>query len=271
MKFGPLASLLALLLLLTAPTPSFGQYETRVWNSYSIGLPLAKDLGLRGSYMKSLDLSDSPVSTSFNWYSLRLNYKYSKDWSFEVGSAWMSLPSDNRTTFRVMAEGTHRMNLDKRFVLRNSIQLESHNRQENRFDYRVIYLARLGLRKRLDLDLFKVAPSLTYALFYNIGGAPIRYFNEQNEEIARKASIGLHRGRIMANFNFKISDPIRLSAYYMNQHEFNLVLSPTNKINVPNPSNGRIQRPFNNQHIIGVSLTYQLKGNGGDGFLPINF
>lgn len=269
MKIGSLACVLALLLLLTAPTPSFAQYETRVWNSYSVGLPLAKDLGLRGTYMKSLNLSDSQVSTSFNWYSLRLNYKYSKDWSFEVGSAWMNLPSDNRTTFRFMAEGTHRMNLDKRFVLRNSIQLESHNRQETRFDYRVIYSSRLGLRKRLDF--LKVAPSLTYALFYNIGGALIRYFNEQNEEIARKASNGLHRGRIMANFNFKVSDPIRLSVYYMNQHEFNLVLSQTNKINVLNPNTGRIQRPFNNQHIIGVSLTYQLKGNGGDGYLPINF
>lgn len=269
MKIGLVACILSLVFLLTAPTPSFGQYETRVWNSYSIGLPIARDLGLRGSYMKSLNLSDSPVSTAFNWYSLRLNYKYSKDWSFEIGSAWMNLPSENRTTLRMMAEGTHRMTLDKRFVLRNSIQLESHNRQETRFDYRVIYSARLGLRKRLDL--LNVAPSLTYALFYNIGGAPIRYFNEQNEEIARKASNGLHRGRIMANFNFKISDPIRLSVYYMNQHEFNLVLSGTNKINVLNPTTGRIQRPFNHQHILGISLTYQIKGNGGEGFLPINF
>jgi len=269
MKIGSLACVLVLVFLHTAPTPSFGQYETRLWNSYSIGLPVAKDLGLRGAYMKSLDLSDTPVSTSFNWYTLRLNYKYSKDWSFEVGSAWMNLPQENKTTWRIMAEGTHRMNLDRRLVLRNSIQLESHNRQENRFDYRVIYSSRLGFRKRLDF--LKVAPSLTYALFYNIGGAPIRYFNEQNEEIARKASNGLHRGRIMANFNFKISDPIRLSIYYMNQHEFNLVLSQTNKINVLNPNTGRIQRPFTNQHIIGVSLSYQLKGNGGEGFLPINF
>jgi hypothetical protein len=269
MKIGLISALAVFALVLATQTPSYGQYETRIWNSYSVGLPLAKDLGMRGTYMRSLDLSDSPLSTAFNWYSLRVNYKYNKDWSFELGSAWMNLPTDNKTTFRVMLEGTHRMTLDKRFVLRNSIQFESHNRQESRFDYRVIYSSRLGLRKRLDF--LKVAPSLTYALFYNIGGAPIRYFNEQNEEIARKASNGLHRGRIMANFNFKVSDPIRLSVYYMNQHEFNLVLSETNKINVANPTTGRVQSPFNNQHILGISLTYQLKGNGGDGFLPINF
>lgn len=181
----------------------------------------------------------------------------------------MGLPSDNKTTFRVMAEGTYRITLDRKFVLRNSLQLEAHNDQEPRFDYRAIVSSRLGLRKRLDL--LKVAPSLTYFLFYNIGGDRIRYFNESGEPIARKPSNGLHRGRIMANFNFKLSDPLRLSIYYMNQHEFNLVLSETNKINVLNPNTGRIQRPFNNQHIIGVSLTYTLQGKGGDGFLPINF
>ncbi|MFL0684868.1 MAG: DUF2490 domain-containing protein [Algoriphagus aquaeductus] len=257
------------LVLVTAPFSTQAQYETRIWNSYSVVMPLQKDLSLRGTYMKSLAISESPVKTSFNWYSLRLNYKYNKDWNFELGGAWMGLPGRDRTTFRTMVEGTHRMVLNKKFVLRNSLQLEAHNDQEPRFDYRAIYSSRLGLRKRLDL--LKVAPSITYSLFYNLGGDPIRYFNDRGEQIARKAANGLHRGRIMANFNFKVSDPIRLSVYYINQHEFNLVFSETNKINVLNPTNGRIQRPFNNQHILGISLSYQLKGNGGEGFLPINF
>ncbi len=219
--------------------------------------------------MKSLGMDDSQVETAFNWYSLRLNYKYNKDWNFGMGTAWMHVPSLDRTTFRFILEGTHRIVLDRRYVLRNSLQFEAHNDQEYRFDQRVILSSRIGLRKRLDF--LKVAPSLSYFLFYNIGGAPIRYFNEQGEEIARKPSNGLHRGRIMANFNFKISDPLRLSIYYMNQHEFNLVLSETNKINVLNPNTGRIQRPFNNQHIIGISLSYQLKGLNTDGVLPFNF
>ena len=248
---------------------SFGQYQTRLWNSLSVGAPLTENLSIKGSYLKSLDLSSPELQTSFNWYALKLGYQINSDWTVDLGTAWMNLPSSGRTTNRIFVEANHRIKLDRKFVLRNSVQFERHNEQEQRFDYRFIFSSRIGLRKRLDF--LKVAPSLTYNLFYNIGGAPVRYFHEQGEEIARDGANGFHRGRIMANFNFKLSDPLRLSVYYMNQHEFNLVLSETNKINVTNPNNGRIQRPFNNQHIIGIALSYQFKGLNGEGFLPINF
>lgn len=252
-----------------SPKIASAQYETRIWNSYSIGVPLTENLDIKGSFLKALDPSGQDLETSFNWYALKLGYQIHKDWTLDLGTAWMQVPSADRTTNRIFVEGTHRLKLDKRFVLRNSLQFESHNNQEPRFDYRFILSSRIGLRKRLDF--LNVSPSLTYSLFYNIGGAPVRYFNEQGEEFAREAANGFHRGRITANFNFKVSDPIRLSLYYTNQHEFNLVLSETNKINVPNPNTGRIQRPFNNQHIIGIALSYQFKGLNGEGFLPINF
>jgi len=269
MKSNLKFSLLFFYFLLLVTQQSFAQYKTRLWNSLSVGAPLTDNLSIKGSYMKSLDLSSPGLETSFNWYSIKLGYQVNKDWSVDFGTAWMNLPSSGRTTNRIFVEGNQRIKLDKRFVLRNSLQFERHNDQEKRFDYRFILSSRIGLRKRLDF--LKVAPSLTYSLVYNIGGAPVRYFDEQGEEIARDAANGFHRGRLMANFNFKLSDPIRLSVYYMNQHEFNLVLSETNKINVTNPNTGRIQRPFNNQHIIGIALSYQFKGINGDGFLPINF
>ncbi len=269
MKFNLYPILISSLFFLGISKQAFGQYENRLWNSYGIAAPLTKNLNIKGSYLKSLDLSGPEIQTSFNWYALKLGYKIDKNWAVDLGTAWMNLPNSKRTTNRVFIEGTHRLNLDKKFVLRNSLQFERHNDAEQRFDYRFIWSSRIGLRKRLDF--LKVAPSLTYNLFYNIGGSPVRYFNEQGEEFARNSANGLHRGRIMANFNFKLSDPLRLSIYYMNQHEFNLVLSESNKINVTNPNNGRIQRPFNNQHIIGVALSYQIKGLKGEGYLPINF
>lgn len=269
MKSKSTLFLLCVILFFGTKQESFGQYQTRLWNSYSLGAPLTDKLSIRGSFLKSLDLSSPEIQTSFNWYAFKLSYQIDKDLSVNIGTAWMTLPSSNRTTNRIFVEGTHRIKLDKTFNLRNSLQFERHNDQESRFDYRFILSSRIGLRKRLDF--LKVAPSLTYNLFYNIGGSPVRYFNEQGEQIARDAANGFHRGRITANFNFKLSGPLRLSVFYMNQHEFNLVLSETNKINVLNPTNGRIQRPFNNQHIIGISLSYQLNGMKGEGFLPINF
>ena len=260
---------LLLLLLIGSPQSAQGQYKTRLWSSFNVGAPLTEKLDIRASYIKSLNIDEPGLETSFNWYAAALTYQVSKDWRLQMGTAWMNLPSSGRTTHRWTMEGSHRIKLDRRFTLRNSLQLEAHNDQESRFDYRVILGSRIGLRKRLDF--LGVAPSLNYALFFNIGGAPIRYFSESGEEIARKPSNGLHRGRLMANFNFNISKPIRLSLYYINQHEFNLVLSETNKINVLNPNTGRIQRPFNNQHIIGLALSYQIKPLNGEGFLPINF
>ncbi|GMQ29849.1 DUF2490 domain-containing protein [Algoriphagus confluentis] len=255
--------------LIGRPQVVLGQYKTRLWSSFNVGAPLTDKLDVRASYIKSLKVDEPGFETAFNWYAAALTYQLSKDWRLQLGSAWMHLPSSGRTTHRWTLEGSHKMKLDRRFSLRNSLQLESHNDQEPRFDYRVIFGSRVGLRKRLDF--LGVAPSLNYALFFNIGGNPIRYFSESGEEITRKTSNGLHRGRLMANFNFKISKPIRLSLYYINQHEFNLVFSETNKINVLNPINGRIQRPFNNQHIIGFALSYQIKPLNGEGFLPINF
>ncbi len=269
MKNFQLLSFPLVLIFWFLPRISQAQFETRIWNSYSIGAPLTENLDIKGSFLKSIDPSGQEIETAFNWYSLKLGYQINKDWALDFGTAWMHLPSANRTTNRIFVEGTHRLKLDKKFVLRNSLQFEAHNNQEPRFDYRFVLSSRIGLRKRLEF--LKVAPSLTYSLFYNIGGAPVRYFNEQGEEFAREAANGFHRGRITANFNFKLSDPLRLSLYYMNQHEFNLVLSETNKINVLNPNTGRIQRPFNNQHIIGIALSYQFKGLNGEGFLPINF
>jgi hypothetical protein len=122
----------------------------------------------------------------------------------------------------------------------------------------------LGLRKRLDF--LKLAPSASYLLFYNIGGTPIRYFNESGEQIAYQAANGFHRGRLIFNLNNKLSKQIRASIFYLNQHEFNLG-KETRNINVLNPNTGRIQRPFNNYHVLGFSLTYILPGTNNKPYL----
>lgn len=244
------------------------QERTKVWNTFSLGMPLTDNLDARVAYLHSTDITDEGRN-NFNWYQIRLAYRINSTWSTRVGTAWLSIPSSNRTTNRIFVNAIYRKKLNRRLVLRSGIQFETHSEEEYRFDHRVILSSRLGLRKRLKF--LRVAPSLSYGLFYNIGGANIRYFNNEGEEIARKPANGFHRGRILANFNFKISDPIRLSLYYMNQHEFNLGFSPTNQINVLNPNTGRIQRPFNNFHVIGLSVSYQLKGKHNENFLPINF
>ena len=129
-KFSLLFSVFTLLIA----QESFAQYKTRLWNSFSVGAPLTENLSIKASYMKSLDLSSPQLETSFNWYSLKLGYQIDKDWSVDFGTAWMNLPGSGRTTNRIFAEGNHRIKLNKKFSLRNSLQVERHNDQEERFD-----------------------------------------------------------------------------------------------------------------------------------------
>lgn len=248
--------------------PSRAQQETRIWNTLSLGLPLTDNLDGRIAYLHSTDITDG-VQNNFNWYQARLAYRFNSKWSARIGTVWLTAPTSNGTRSRLYINTFYRQKLNKSLLLKNGIQLETHSQNETRYDHRIILMSRLGLRNRLKF--LGVSPSLSYSLFYNIGGNDIRYFDDSGEQIAKKPSNGFHRGRILANFNFKISDPIRLSVYYMNQHEFNLNLSPDNHINVLNPGNGRIQRPFNNYHVIGMTLSYQLKGRHEDNLLPINF
>lgn len=266
MKSKPFLHLILLLFLLSSPGLAYGQYSTRLWNNFTLGAPITQNWSARLSYMKSTNLNSGDFNTAFNWYSIRLNYKYDLNWNFNFGVACMELPLVDRTTTRVFAEGTYRIILSRRLVLKNSLQMEWHNKEEYRFDYRAIWSSRIGLRRRLEF--LKVAPSLTYSLFFNAGGTPIQYFDEIGEKIARNPSLGIHRGRVQANFNFKLNPLMRLSVFYINQHEFNLAFSETRRINVLNPNTGRIQRPFNNQHIIGTTLSFNISPRLGDSFFP---
>lgn len=261
--------LVTLILTGIIPASSYGQNDWRAWNSFSVGLPLTKNLDGRIAYLRSTDITNGIFENNFNWYQFRLNYEINRNWDVRMGTTWMNQPASGATTNRIFIDAFHRIKLNKRFVLKNGVQFETHNNVENRYDQRIILMSRLGLRRRLRI--LNVAPSVSYNLYYNIGGSPLTYYNESAIVIAQNSPNGFHRGRILINFNFKLSDPIRLSIYYMNQHEFNLLSSETNKINVFNPVKGNIQRPFNNYNVVGIALSYQLKGKNKDSLLPFNF
>jgi len=240
------------------------QQEIRYWGSFNLDAPLTKKIDIKLNYLRSIEEIESGIKTNFNWYQIRFNYEINKKWDVQAGTAWMQVPAYNTTTNRIYARVFKSSKINKHLVLRNGIQIENHSKEEYRFDQRIILISRLGLRKRLEF--LKLAPSASYLLFYNIGGNPIRYFNESGEQIAYQAANGFHRGRLILNLNTKIGKQIRASIFYMNQHEFNLG-KETRNINVLNPNTGRIQRPFNNYHTLGFSLTYILPGTNNKPYL----
>lgn len=245
------------LLLISLPGFLHAQQEVRYWGSFYLNVPLTKKFDMRMNYLRSIESKESETRTNFNWYQIRFNYEINKNWDVQAGTSWMHLPSSLITTNRVFGRVFKRTKINNRFILRNGIQIEHHSEEEKRFDRRVILISRLGLRKRIEL--LKLAPSVSYLLFYNIGGTPLKYFNASEEQIAFQEANGFHRGRLVLNLNAKVTKQLRANVFYMNQHEFNLG-KETRNINVLNPNTGRIQRPFNNYHVFGISLSYTLPG-----------
>ena len=140
--------------------------------------------------------------------------------------------------------------MGKKITWTNSIQGEIHSANEKNYNYRIIYITRFAPRRKLDF--LNLSPSISYWLFYNIGGKAIQYFDESGSPLAKDTPDGLHRGRFILNLSKKINHNLSLSLYYLNQHEFNLT---GNDLNVVNPRNGKIIRPFSNYQVAGISLS----------------
>lgn len=138
----------------------------------------------------------------------------------------------------------------------NAMRFEWHSKNENRFRQRIGLSTRLALRKRVTP--LKLSPSVTYAVFYNIGGSPIRYYDKDAQLVARQTPDGLHRSRLTLDLNAKLTDYLRVSLYYMKQSEFNFLATDTRKMNVYDPVRNRTLRPFNNFNAIGLTAMVNL-------------
>jgi hypothetical protein len=217
------------------------------WDGVGVRAGITKKLDVGVNHLRSYNMSRS-FRNNFNQWGINAGYDFSKRASLSGGFVLTSLPARARSYNRLFAKGTYKTRVAHNLTWSNSLQLEAHSGQRQ-YDYRVIYMTRLGPRKRLAF--LNLSPSASYWLYYNIGGAPVAYYDEPGASPDMKSASGLHRGRFIANLNSKIDRNLSLSLYYINQHEFNLT---GNDINVKNPNTGKIARPFRNYNVIGLRL-----------------
>jgi hypothetical protein len=157
---------------------------------------------------------------------------------------------------RFVLRGTYKIPLADVLNWSNSIQGEIHSSNEIRYRYRLIYITRLATKKRLDF--LRLSPSASYSLFYNIGGDPIQYYDNNEVAIVNQTPDGFHRGRLSLNLNSKITRNMTLSVYYMMQREFNLFTDDYHNINIVNPVTGKTVRRFQDYNVIGTTLSFDL-------------
>ena len=220
------------------------------WNSVSAKISLSKKTDLSIGQLASFS-PDNNFQLNFTQTQLRLSYEISKIFSVMAGDQLNYLPgSTNSLRNRVFFRGTIDNKLSRLLKAEHAAQVEFHDKNEHRYSQRFIFINELSTRKRFSA--LRLRPSVSYWLYYNQGGTPIQYYDKTGSPTVSQTPDGLHRGRLFLTLNSKISNHVRLSAYYMAQQEFNLFTPEYRAINVANPATGKISRSYDDFNAIGL-------------------
>lgn len=242
-------------ILILFSSKAISQTEWQNWNGVNVNASLTKKAGVSVGHTRSYNISEK-YKNQFNQTAIQFSYEITKKWDVFGGVQFISPAFKRDVRTRLHVRAAHTMRLSKKVNWTNSLRFETNSKNENRFRQRVAVSTRIGLRKRLDF--LNLAPSLSYTLFYNIGGNPINYYDKAGVVLINQTPDGFHRSRITATLNSKINNYLRISLYYMRQQEFNFLTKETRSMNVYDPVKQKISRPFNNFNCIGLTASVSL-------------
>lgn len=243
---------LSFVFILVGLNSSFAQSDWKNWDGLGLNLGFTKKTEMELNHLRAYDMNQSFRNT-FNQWGINLDHDIAKKLSVKAGYKLTSFPSGSVAANRFLARATYKIRLAKVINWSNGLQGEVNTASGKGNFYRVIYITRFAPRKRLNF--LRLSPSVSYWLYYNIGGNSIQYFDEGGSQLAKETPDGIHRGRFILNLNSRINNRFSLSLYYLNQHEFNLV---GRDINIIDPDTGKIEKPFNNFQVAGLSLAFSL-------------
>ncbi len=232
------------------PEEDSGASKWKWWTGISADISLHRKMEMSVGFIKAFNL-ENPVVSSFNQTSGSLDYAFTRHLDTRIGAIFTLSPPNGEGIYRYFFRVNAKTNINRWLSWSNAVQAEKFSAAETRFDSRLIYITRLGFRKRIDF--LRLSPSVTGWLYYNLGGKSIPQYDAMDNPLGKRVPSGFHRGRIILNVNSKITDAVSLNVYYMRQQEFNL-FAPGRQINVTNPDTGKINRPFSNYNVIGISL-----------------
>lgn len=249
------AKFIAILLFLPG-IRSNSQTDLKNWNTAQLNFSLTKKLDLRFSHLRAFNISNG-FSSDFNQSSIHAGYDLTKKLDVNAGYTFggSNTLTDGGSRFSVKLG--YKIKLAEVLSWSNAVQAELHSKSETRYHYRIIYSTRLSPKKRLDF--LNLSPSVSYSLFYNIGGSPIQYYDSKTGAATVKHTPdGFHRGRLLVNLNSKLTKHFSLSVFYMMQREFNLFTPEFRRMNITKPGNGRVVRSFDNFNVLGLTLQYDI-------------
>ncbi len=222
----------------------------RLWVGAGANISVTKKADFSVGYLRIYDGIQSLNHTAYDQESISFHFDVAKWYEPGAGFIISKNESSGKISYRYYLINSFKAQLGDHFKWTNGLQVEKFSPNEKRYDYRFAYLTRFGLTKRIKF--LKLAPSVSYWLYYNVGGNKLQYYDSGGNSDVKKTPDGFHRGRLIVNLNSKISDLLSVSLYYLNQHEFN-IFPESNDINIIVPVTGTIIRPFNNYNVVGLS------------------
>ncbi len=230
------------------------------WGTINLSAPITNKLDIRLGQLRAYEFNGG--KNTFNQTQLRFEYAILKNTKFYIGGLINDIPSSTKgVRKRVFGRVTYKAKFFDAVNWTNGIHGEINSKEENRFKYRLMLYSSLGLKHRLTP--LKLSPSITYNLFYNIGGDSLQYYTKTGIKTVKQTADGFHRGRLYLNLNSKINGRLSVTAYAMFQREFNLFTDTNHSINVLNPLTGKVARSFDNINTAGLTLDISLGKEGG--------
>lgn len=247
---------LATLILTTRST--YGQQkEWQNWNSIGLKIPVSKTVDFKISELASFSPSNG-FSLNFAQSSAAFSIDLNRQIGFKVGDQFNYIPgSTNSFRNRIFVKGSVENKFSKLIKAQHSLQAELHSKTESRYRQRFILTNSLSLRRRFSP--LHLRPSISYALYYNMGGSLLQYYDKAGDPTVQQTPDGFHRGRLYTRLNSRINRHLQLTLYYMNQREFNFLTPEDKKINILNPTTGKIVRRFDDYNVVGLSLLFSFK------------
>lgn len=229
------------------------------WNGLGLDIEMGEKFELGFHELISLVPSNG-FGMNFEQTGISLQFKATPILYFEAGDQLNVIPSSTRPVRnRIYARGMYALHFSELFRSTHGLQFEVHDKNELRYDERLILINGISTKKRYTVAHLR--PSVSYWLYYNIGGDPVQYYNADGTNAISQPATGFHRGRLYLSVNSRLSDHFNIGLYFMNQREFNLFTPEFREINVLDPNSGNITRGFSNYNVLGVSLNFRIGNN----------
>ncbi len=236
--------------------------DSKHWYLTSFNIKLSRSNIISAKHLSSFEVDS--YALGFMQNELSFNHKFGEAISGTLGTARSTIYGQ-RSSFnywRVHVAATYKLKLGA-LRMANTIRYENYRPGLQKFSSRVLLTNKWKYyNKKWPL---RISPYIKNQLYYYSGGSEITYWLPDEEvlpngaDYIEQAPNGWHRYRFTTGLRMRIQKGVYLSLFYTLQKEFNTPWSPYRGLHVPNKSRTRIKRPFNNYHLLGLSLSINLK------------